>query len=156
MEKTVKELRSLLKPTGGQPEQTGTPGARPSTTPVQTASFVTPPATRPDPLLQEPIPVLNTDEMANLQDWAAEGLEALTTPTGTGLNPATLSTLGSVIHEQQRREEERTKRRADEEESESSSSEEKGESPITLSSDEEEYEGSDTPSDPGRPETPPY
>ena len=94
--------------------------------------------------------------MANLRDWAAEGPEALITPTGTCLNPATLSTPGSVSHEQQRREEERTKQRADEEESESSSSEEEGESPITLSSDEEEYEGSDTPSDPGRPETPPY
>ena len=117
---------------------------------------MTPPANRPDPLLQEPIPVLNTDEMANLRDWAAEGPEALTTPTGTGLNPATLSMPGSVSHEQQRREEEQTKRRADEEESESSSSEEEGESPITLSSDEEEYEGSDTPSDPGIPETPPY
>ena len=109
MEKTLKELRSLLKPTGGQPEQTGTPGAGPSTTPAQTASFVTPLATRPDPLLQESIPVLNTDEMANLRDWAAGGPEALTTPTGTGLNPATLSKPGSVSQEQQRREEERTK-----------------------------------------------
>ena len=156
MKKTLKELRSLLKPTRGQPEQTGMPGAGPSTTPAQTTSFVTPPATRPDPLLQEPIPVLNTNEMANLQDWAAEGPKALTTPTRTGLNPATFSTPESVSHEQQRREEERTKRRTDEEESESSSSEEEGESPITLSSDEEEYEGSDTPSDLGRPETPPY
>ena len=112
MEKTLKELRSLLKPTGGQPEQTGTPGAGPSTTPAQTASFVIPPATRPDPLLQEPIPVLNTNEMANLREWAAEGPEALTTPTGTGLNPTTLSKYGSVSHEQQCREEERTKRRA--------------------------------------------
>ena len=156
MEKTLKELRSLLKPIGGQPEQTGTPGVGPSTTPAQTANFVTFPATRPDPLLQEPIPVLNTDEMANLRDWAVGGPAALTTPTGTGLNPATLSTPGSVNQEQQRREEERTKRRADEEESESSSLKEEGESPITLSSDEEEYKGSDTPSDPGRPETPPY
>ena len=156
MEKTLKELRSILKPTEGQPGQMGTPGVGPSTTPAQTASFVTPPVTRPDPLLQEPIPVLNTDEMANLRDWAAGGPEALTTPTGTGPNPATLSTPGSVSQEQQRREEERTKRSADEEESESSSSEEEGESPITLSSDEEEYEGSDTPSDPGKPETLPY
>ena len=94
--------------------------------------------------------------MANLRDWVVGGPKALTTPTGTGLNPATLSTPGSVSQEQQRREEEQTKRRVDEEESESSSSEEEGELPITLSSDEEEYEGSDTPSDPGRPETPPY
>ena len=114
MEKTLKELRSLLKPTGGQPEQTGTPGSGPSTIPAQTANFVTPPATRPNPLLQEPIPILNTNEMANLREWAAEGPEALTTPTGTGLNPATLSTPESISHEQQRREEERTKRRADE------------------------------------------
>ena len=156
MEKTLKELRSILKPTEGQLEQMGTPGAGPSTTPVQTASFVTPPVTRPDPLLQEPIPVLNTDEMANLRDWATGGPEALTTPTGTGPNPATLSTPGLVSQEEHRREEERTKRRADEEESESSSLEEEGESPITLSSDEEEYEGSDTPSDPGQPKTPPY
>ena len=154
MEKTLKELRSILKPAEDQPGPTGTPGAGPSTTPA--ASFVTPPVTRPDPLLQEPIPVLNTDEMANLRDWAARGPEALTTPTGTGQNPGTLSTPGSVSQEQQRREEERTKKRADEEESESSSSEEEGESPITLSSDEEEYEGSDTPSDPGRPKLLPY
>ena len=156
MEKTLKELRSLLKPTEDQPEQTGTPGAGPSTTPAPTTSFVTPPAIRPDPLLQEPIPVLNTDEMASLRDWAAGRPEALATPTGTGLNPVNFSTPGSVSQEQQSRAEERTKRRADEEESESSSSEEEGESPITLSSDEEEYEGSDTPSDPGRPKTPPY
>ena len=94
--------------------------------------------------------------MANLQDWAAREPEALTTPTGIGLNPATLSTPGSVSQEQQRQEEERTKRRVGEEESESSSSEEEGESPIALSSDEEEYEGSDTPLDTGRPKTPPY
>ena len=68
MEKTLKELRTLIQPTGGQPEHAGTPEAGPSTTPAPTASFVTPPPTRPDPLLQEPIPVLNTDEMANLWD----------------------------------------------------------------------------------------
>ena len=157
MEKTLKELRGLLKPTGDQPEQTGTPRAGPRTTPAPTTSFVTPPAIRPDPLLQEPIPVLNTDEMASLRDWAEGGPEALATPTtGTGANPVTFSTPRSVSQEQQCRAEEWTKRGADEEESESSSSEEEEESPITLSSDEEEYEGSDTPLDPGRPETPPY
>ena len=89
MEKTLKELRSLLKPTGEQPEQAGTPRAGPSTIPAPTASFVTPPPTRPDPLLQEPIPVLNTDEMANLQEWAEGGPEALATPTTrTGANPS--------------------------------------------------------------------
>ena len=95
--------------------------------------------------------------MASLRNWAKGGPEALATPTtGTGANPVTFSTPGSVSQEQQRRTEERTKRGADEEESESSSSEEEGESPITLSLDEEEYEGSDTPLDPGRLETPPY
>ena len=139
MEKTLKDLRSLLKPTGEQLEQAGTPGVGPSTIPAPTASFVTPPPTRPDPLLQEPIPVLNIDEMANLRDWAERGPEALATPTtGTGANPVTFSTPGSASQEQQRRTDERTKRRADEEESESSSSEEEGESPISLSSDEEE------------------
>ena len=157
MEKMLKELRILLQPTEGQPEQAGTPGAGPSTTPTPTASFVTPPPTRPNPLLQEPIPVLNTDKTANLREWAEGGLEALATPTtGTGANPVTFSTPRSASQEHQRREEEWTKRRADEEESESSSSEEGGELPISLSSDEEEYEGSETPSDPGIPETPPY
>ena len=162
MEKTLKELRALLHSTGVQPEPAGTPGARPSTTPAPTTSpnFVTPPATRPDPLLQEPISVLNTEEMANLQNWAEGGPEALTTPTTKpGLNPINLSTPGSASQEHQRREEERTKRKADDEGSESSNSEEEEEeeeTPISLDSDEEEYGGSDTPSDPGRPETPPY
>ena len=103
MEKTLKELRGLLKPTGDQPEQARTPGAGPSTTLAPTASFVTPPAIRPDPLLQEPIPVLNIDEMASLRDWAEGGPEALATPTtGTGANPVTFSTPGSVSQEQQR------------------------------------------------------
>ena len=93
MEKTFKELRSLLKPTGEQPEQAGTPGAGPSTIPTPTTSFVTPPPTRPDPLLREPILVLNTDKMVNLWDWAEGGPEALATPTiGTGANPVTFST----------------------------------------------------------------
>ena len=157
MEKTLKELRSLLKPTEEQPEQAGTPGAGPNTIPAPTASFITPPHTQLDPLLQELIPVLNSDEMANLRDWAEGGPEALATPTtGTGANPVTFSTPGSASQEHQRRTEERTKRRADEEESESSSSKEEGESPISLSSDKKEYDGSETPSDPGKSETPPY
>ena len=96
--------------------------------------------------------------MANLQNWAEGGPEALTTPTtGTGLNPVNLFIPGSANQEHQRWEEERTKRKADDVESESSSSEEEEEeSPISLDSDEEEYGGSDTPSDPGRSETPPY
>ena len=51
MEKTLKELRTLIQPIGAQPEQARTPGAGPSTTPAPTASFVTPPPTRSDPLL---------------------------------------------------------------------------------------------------------
>ena len=87
--------------------------------------------------------------MANLQNWAEGGPEALTTPTiGTGLNPVNLSTPGSASQEHQRREEERTKRGADEEESDSSSSEEEEEeTPISLDLNEEEYGGSNTPSD---------
>ena len=64
MEKTLKELYTVLQLIGGQPEQAGTLRAGPNTTPAP--SFVTPPETRSDPLLQERIPVLNTDEMANL------------------------------------------------------------------------------------------
>ena len=71
------------------------------------------------------------------------------------MNPVNLSTPGSASQEQQRREEARTKRRTDKEESSSSSSEDE-ESPISLDSNEEECGDSDTPSDLGRPETPPY
>ena len=158
MEKTLKEVRTILQPTGSQPEQAGTPGVGPSTTPAPTASSMTPPATRPDLLLQEPIPVLNTDEMVNLQNWAEGGPEVLATPTtGTGLNPVNLSTPGLASQEHQCWEEARTKRRADKEESNSSSSkEEEEESPISLDSDEEECGDSNTPSNPGRSKTPPY
>ena len=72
------------------------------------------------------------------------------------MNPVNLSTPGLASQEQQRQEEARTKRRADEEESSSSSSEDEEESPVSLNSDEEECGDSDTPSDSGRPETPPY
>ena len=160
MEKTLKELRALLQPTEVQPEPVGTLGAGPNTTYASTSSpkFVTPPATQPDPLLQEPIPVLNTEEMASLQNWAEAGLESLTTlTTKTGINPVNLSTPGSASQEDQRRYEERTKRKADKEESKSSSSEEEEEElAISLDSDEEEYQGSDTPFDPGKPKTSSY
>ena len=68
MEKTLKELRALLQQTKAQPEPVGTPGTGPNTTlaPTSSPEFVTPPATQPDPLLQEPIPILNTEEMATL------------------------------------------------------------------------------------------
>ena len=47
MEKTMKELCTLLQPTGCRPEQAGTPGAGPSTTPASTTNpiFETPQAT---------------------------------------------------------------------------------------------------------------
>ena len=111
MEKTLKELHALFQPTGVQPESVGTPEAGPSTTPAPTTSpeFVTPLAIQPDPLLQEPIPVLNTEEMASLQNWAEAGPGALTTPTtGTGLNPVDLSTSGSASQEHHCRQEDRT------------------------------------------------
>ena len=158
LEKTLKELRSFLHPTGAQPEPVGIPSAGPSTTPASTFSpeFVTPPATQPDPLLQEPIPVLNTEEMASLRNWAEVGPGVLTTPiTGTGNNPVDLSTPGSASQEHQRRQEEHTKRKADESVSESDSLEEE-ESPVSLDSDDEEYQGSDIPCDLGQPELPPF
>ena len=161
MEKTLKELRALLHPTGAQPEPVGIPGAGPSTTPAPTPSLelVTPPAIQPDPLLQEPIPELNTEELTSLRNWAEVGLGVLTTPTtGTGTNnPVDLSTPGTASQEHQRMQEECTKRKADESDSESGSSEEEEEeSPVSLDSDDEEYQGSDTPSNPGQSETPPF
>ena len=94
MEKMLKELHLLLHPTGTQPEPIGTPGARPSTTPAPTTSpeFVTPPASQPDSLLQEPISELNTEELNSLRNWAERGPGVLTTPmTGTGnINPVEL------------------------------------------------------------------
>ena len=161
LEKTLKEFRSLLHPTGAHPESVGTPGVGSSTTSAPTPSpeFVTPPATQPDLLLQEPISVLNTEELASLRNWAKIGPGVLTTPTtetGTN-NPIDLSTPGTVSQEHQRRQEERTKRKADESVSESGSfEEEEEESPVSLNSDNEEYQGSDTHSDPGEPETPPF
>ena len=161
MEKTLKELRALLQSTGAQLERVGTPGAGPSTTPAPTTSseFVTPMTTQPDPLLQEPIPELNTVELHSLRNLLRIGPGALTTPTTRTRtnNPVNLSTPGIVSQEDLRRQEERTKRKADESESESESSEEEEETPpVSLDSDEEEYEESDTPSDSGELETPPY
>ena len=164
LEKTLKELRALLHLTGAHLEPVGTPGAGPSTAPAPTPSpeFVTPPGIQPDPLLQEPIPEINTEELASLRSWAEAGPGILTTPTtGTGTNnPVDQSIPGTVSQERQRRQEERTKRRADDSVSESSSLEEEEEDePISLDSNEEEYQGFDTPlqSDPvDEPETPPF
>ena len=164
LEKTLKELHALLHPTGIQPEPVGTPDAGPSIAPAPTPSpeFVTPPVTQPDPLLQEPIPDINMEDLASLKSWVEAGPENLTTPTtGTGTNiPGNLSTLGTISQEQQRRQEEQTKRRAEDSVSEFGSSEEEEEDePISLNSDKEEYQGFETPSqsDPGNePETPPF
>ena len=164
VEKTLKELCALLHPTGAQPEPVSTLGAGPSIVPAPTPSpeFVTPPVTQPDLLLQEPIPDINTEDLASLKSWAEAEPGNLTTPTiGTGTNiPSTQSTPGTVSQEQQRRREERTKRKAEESSNESGSSEEEEEDePIFLDSDEEEYHGSETPSqsDPiDEPKTPPF
>ena len=161
LEKTLKELHALLHLTGAQPEPIGTPGVCPSTilAPTPSLEFVTPPAIQPDPLLQEPIPKINTEELASLRSWAEAGPRILTTPTiGTGTNnPVDLSTPGTVSQEHQRRQEERTKRRAEDSVSESDSfEEEEEESPVSLDFDDKEYQGSDTPSDLGEPETPPF
>ena len=82
----------------------------------------------------------------------------MTPSTGTGTNnPVDLSTPRTVSQEHQRRQEERTKRKAEDSVSESGSSEEEEEeSPVSLDSDDEEYQGSDTPSDPGESETPSF
>ena len=157
LEKTLKELRSLLHPTGAQLELVGTPGVGPSTisAPTPSPEFVTLPAIQPEPLLQEPIPEINMEELASLRNWVEAGPEVLTTPTtGTGTNnPVNLSTPRTVSQEHQRRQEERMKRKADESVSKSGSSEEEEkESPVSLDSDNEEYHGSD----PGEPETFPF
>ena len=99
MEKTLKEPRALLQPTGSQPELAATPAPGPSTVlaPTPGLGFVTPPISQPDPLLQEAIPEINTEDIASLRTWAEGGLENFTTPTGMGTTvPGTLSTPGTV------------------------------------------------------------
>ena len=74
--------------------------------------------------------------------------------------PGSLSTPGTVSQEVQKRKEEQTKRKAEESISESGSSEEEEEEdPISLDSDDEEYQESKIPSqsDPvDKPEMPPF
>ena len=65
MEKTLKELRGLLKPTGDQSEQAGTPRARPRTSPAPTASFVTLLAIRPDPVA----PLASASSLVHSSQW---------------------------------------------------------------------------------------
>ena len=126
--------------------------------------MVTPPTERPDPTLQEAISKINTENIASLEQWAVGGLQNTATPTsgsrGTTI-PGSHSTPGSVGQEARRKAKERTKRRAEESVSKSGSSleEEEDEDLVTLSSDEEEYVGSETPfqSDPvDDPEPPPF
>ena len=166
MEKLLKELRALLQPTRNQPEPASTstlaPGPNMVSIPNPSPDFVTPPVHRPDLLLQEAILEINTKDIAFLRMWAAGGLENLTTLTtksrGTNI-PSSLSTPESISREALRRAEERTKRRAEDSVSEFGSSEEEEEedNPISLSSDEEEYQGSEIPSDPvDESKTPPF
>ena len=164
LEKTLKKLRALLHLTGSQPEPIATPGAGPSIVlaPTPSPAFITPLVTQLDPLLQEAIPEINTEDIASLRSWAEARLGNLTTPTtGTGTNiPGNLSMPGTVNQELQRRKEKQTKKKAEESINESSSSEEEEEDePISLDSDDEEYQGSETPfqSNPiDEPETPPF
>ena len=83
LEKMLKELRALLHPTEAQLELVGTLGFGPSSVPAPSPSleFVTPPVTQPDPLLQEPISDINTEDLASLKSWSEAGPENLTTPT---------------------------------------------------------------------------
>ena len=165
MENLLKELHALLQPTRVQsePASSSTLAPRPSTVPIPIPSpcFVTPLVDRLDPLLQEAIPQIKTEDIASLRTWRAGGPENLTTPTtesqGTHI-PGNLSTPRSVSQEVLRRAEERTKGRAKDLVNESGSSEEKEEDdPISLSSDEEEYQESETPFDlVDEPETPPF
>ena len=144
IEKTLKEPRALLQPTKSQPEPASTPAPGPSTVlaPTPSPGFITPPVSQPDPLLQEAILEINTEDIASLRTWEERGLGNLTTPTTeTGTNiPGSLSRPGTVSYEVQRRKEERTKRKAEESISEfGSSEEEEEEDPISLDSDKEEY-----------------
>ena len=82
-----------------------------------------------------------------------------TTENGTNIL-GNLSTPGTISQELQKRQEEQTKRKAEESISESGSSEEEEEEkPISLDSDDEEYQGSKTPSQSDlvdKPKTPPF
>ena len=104
MEKTLKALRELLHPTRSQlePPATSTPIPVPDLVPIPTPSpgFITPPVSQLDPLLQEAILEINTEDIASLRTWAEGGSENFSTPTGTGTTlPGTLSTPGTVNQE---------------------------------------------------------
>ena len=105
------------------------------------------------------------EDIASLEAWIVGRQQTMATPTigsrGTNL-PGNKSTPGLVSQEARRKTKERTKRRAEESVSESRSSteeEEEEKDPISLSSDDKEYQGSETPfqSDPvDEPKTPPF
>ena len=67
MEKLLKELRALLQPARVQPEPTPTPAPAPVPVPTMSAEIETPPVNKPDPILQEEIPKINTEDIASLQ-----------------------------------------------------------------------------------------
>ena len=69
IEKMLKELRALLHPTEPQLEPAAILSAGPSTVPAPTPSpdFVTLLVSQPDPLLQEAIPDINTEDIASLR-----------------------------------------------------------------------------------------
>ena len=66
MEKLLKELCVLLQL---ELASASTPASGPSTVPTPTPNpgFVTPPVAQPDPLLQEAIPEINTEDIASLR-----------------------------------------------------------------------------------------
>ena len=119
------------QPEAPQPEAPQPEVAQPEATQQNEAT----PTRLVDPILAEPIP----DDIVSIKQWAARGLQNLTTPIigslGTSL-PAIQSTPRSIRKEARRRAEERTKRREEERESEtrSSSSEEEYNLPVTIRS----------------------
>ena len=160
IKKLLKEMRTLLQLVGKQPEPTpamqqptpeptGKQPPAPSTIPVAQPEELTPPTERPDPMLQEAIPDINTEDITSLEQWVAGGLQDMATPTtgsqGTTI-PGSRSTPRFIRQDVRRRAEERTKGRAKElaSKSKSSSEEEEYEDPITISF--EEDEGMETPS----------
>ena len=71
MEEMLKALCELLHQPGSQPEPafTSTPALGRDSVPIPTPSpgFITPPISQPDPLLQEAIPEINTEDITSLR-----------------------------------------------------------------------------------------
>ena len=74
IEKLLKEMRTLLQPAGQQP-------LAPATTLVAQLEESATPTGRPDPMLQEAISNINTEDIASLEQWAVGGLQDMTTLT---------------------------------------------------------------------------